>query len=70
MHIQTWLPLSLLSLACDVLAISPEFMICQVQKPAGVSPLHGCPDGTIFVSQDTKDKNAHFHSVQEAVLSL
>ncbi|KAH9480216.1 putative pectinesterase/pectinesterase inhibitor 7 [Psilocybe cubensis] len=45
-------------------------MICQVQKPAGVSPLHGCPKGTIFVSQDTNDKNAHFHSVQEAVLSL
>ncbi|KDR82405.1 hypothetical protein GALMADRAFT_237699 [Galerina marginata CBS 339.88] len=41
-----------------------------MQKPAGVSPLLGCPAGTIFVSQNLKDNHANFHSVQAAVLSL
>ncbi|PPQ88402.1 hypothetical protein CVT25_011281 [Psilocybe cyanescens] len=45
-------------------------MVCQAQKPAGVSPLHGCPEGTIFVSQDTNNRHAQFHRVQDAVLSL
>jgi hypothetical protein len=52
------------------LALSPKFLACQIQKPAGLSPLLGCPQGTIFVSQNTSDVYAHFHSVQEAVLSL
>jgi hypothetical protein len=50
--------------------LSPEFVACQVQKPFGISPLLGCPAGTIFVSQDVNDKHARFHSVQDAVLSL
>jgi len=52
-------------------ALSPEFIACQVQKPTDVSPLTGCPSGTIFVSQNAKDRRfAHFSSVQDAVLSL
>ncbi|TFK33326.1 carbohydrate esterase family 8 protein [Crucibulum laeve] len=51
-------------------ALSPQFIACQVQKPANMSPLLGCPAGTIFVSQNTSDTRAKFHSIQEAVLSL
>ena len=52
------------------LALSPQFVACQVQKPFGLSPLLGCPPGTIFVSADATDKHAHFNKVQDAVLSL
>lgn len=51
-----------------VAALSPAFLSCQLQKPPGISPLRGCPPGTVFVSQD--DKTAHFARVQDAVLSL
>lgn len=51
-----------------VTALSPTFLPCQLQKPPGVSPLLGCPEGTIFVSQT--DKEAHFMHVQDAILSL
>lgn len=53
-----------------VLALSPKFVACQAQKPAQVSPLEGCPKGTVFVSKNTSDLFAHFHSVQDAILSL
>jgi len=62
--------LILVALAPSVLALSPDFFACQMQKPAGISPLLGCPQGTIFVSQNVKDSHASFHSVQDAVLSL
>ncbi|KAF7332541.1 Carbohydrate esterase family 8 protein [Mycena kentingensis (nom. inval.)] len=51
-------------------ALSPRFFQCQIQKPASVSPLAGCPAGTIFVSQNTSDPNADFNSIQTAILSL
>ncbi|KAF8904077.1 pectin lyase-like protein [Gymnopilus junonius] len=59
-----------LTLLSGAIALSPEFFACQIQKPAGFSPLLGCPAGTIFVSQNRQDKHANFHSVQDAVLSL
>lgn len=62
--------LALANLLQRGLCLSPEFIACQVQKPFGISPLLGCPAGTIFVSQDANDKHARFHSVQDAVLSL
>ncbi|KAG6909252.1 hypothetical protein DXG01_001434 [Tephrocybe rancida] len=64
--------ISILLLECIIFVdgLSPEFIACQVQKPAGDSPLLGCPQGTIYVSHNTSDPFAHFHSVQEAVLSL
>ncbi|KAJ7644446.1 pectin lyase-like protein [Roridomyces roridus] len=49
-------------------ALSPQFIQCQVQKPATTSPLTGCPAGTIFVSHN--DPAAQFTSVQAAVASL
>ncbi|KAI0785138.1 hypothetical protein C8Q75DRAFT_776116 [Abortiporus biennis] len=49
-------------------SFSPSFLPCQLQKAGGVSPLQGCPDGTLFVSQT--EPTAQFKSVQEAVLSL
>lgn len=49
-------------------ALSPTFLDCQLQKSSGVSPLLGCPTGTLFVSQT--DASANFTSVQDAVLSL
>ncbi|KAF8524973.1 pectin lyase-like protein [Gautieria morchelliformis] len=52
----------------QVSAFSPQHIACQLQKPAPASPLSGCAQGTIFVSQD--DPTAHFKSVQAAVLSL
>lgn len=66
-------PLFLLALAGALpyaLCLSPQFIACQVQKPFGLSPLLGCPKGTIFVSADAADKHAHFTKVQDAVLSL
>ena len=57
-----------LGLVGHILALSPQFLPCQLQKPKNVSPLEGCPPGTIFVSH--QDHWAHFKSVQEAVLSL
>ncbi|PPR05376.1 hypothetical protein CVT24_007990 [Panaeolus cyanescens] len=51
-------------------AFSPELLSCQIQKSPGFSPLTGCPRGTILVSNDVRDPFAHFHSVQEAILSV
>ena len=50
------------------LALSPQFIDCQLQKAANVSPLSGCPQGTIFVSQT--DRRAAFTSIQAAIESL
>ncbi|KAF7296659.1 Carbohydrate esterase family 8 protein [Mycena chlorophos] len=58
----------LLSCAAHVHALSPIFFECQKQKPGGISPLLGCPEGTIFVSQT--DPKAHFRTIQSAVESL
>lgn len=58
----------LLGLIVHALTLSPQFLPCQLQKPGEVSPLEGCPQGTIFVSRN--DSRAHYKSVQEAVLSL
>ncbi|KAJ3552755.1 hypothetical protein NM688_g3987 [Phlebia brevispora] len=60
--------LTLLSVVTYSFALSPTFLSCQLQKSSGVSPLLGCPEGTIFVSQG--HPSAHFSSVQQAVLSL
>ncbi|KAJ7037729.1 carbohydrate esterase family 8 protein [Mycena alexandri] len=49
-------------------ALSPQFIQCQIQKPASRSPLQGCPAGTIFVS--ATDSRAQFASIQAAVESL
>lgn len=49
--------------------LSPHFFPCQVQKPANVSPLLGCPPGTIFVSQ-SQTKFAKFHRIQDAISAL
>jgi len=51
-----------------VLGLSPTYLPCQLQKPAGESPLEGCPGGTLFVSPT--DPTAAFRSVQEAINSL
>ncbi|KAI0031178.1 carbohydrate esterase family 8 protein [Vararia minispora EC-137] len=51
-----------------VLGLSPQFLQCQLQKPAGKSALSGCPTGTLFVSPT--DADANFTSVQDAILSL
>ena len=59
--------LLLLSSAC-VHALSPLFFACQIQKPAGISPLLGCPLGTVYVSQT--DPKAHFSTIQSAVEAL
>lgn len=60
--------LSLLLLAQLGIALSPTFLPCQLQKPTIISPLVGCPPGTLFVSP--KDSRAHFTKVQDAVSSL
>ncbi|CAL1713535.1 unnamed protein product [Somion occarium] len=52
----------------EVPALSPRFLPCQLQKHANISPLTGCPSGTVFVSPN--DGRAHFTGIQEAVLSL
>ncbi|KAJ7243738.1 pectin lyase-like protein [Mycena rebaudengoi] len=57
-------------LAGAVKALSPQFIQCQIQKPASGSPLTGCPAGTIFVSQNASDPHTQFTSVQAAILSL
>ncbi|KDQ62039.1 carbohydrate esterase family 8 protein [Jaapia argillacea MUCL 33604] len=56
------------ALASQVTALSPNYIACQLQKPAGLSPLIGCPAGTIYVS--ATDPTAQFSSVQAAVESL
>ncbi|KAJ3751545.1 pectin lyase-like protein [Lentinula detonsa] len=53
-----------------VSALSPQFLPCQIQKPAGESPLEGCPAGTIYVSANASDPYASFIKVQDAVESL
>ncbi|KIY52402.1 carbohydrate esterase family 8 protein [Fistulina hepatica ATCC 64428] len=58
----------LFSLFAATLAYSPKYRACQTQKAAHVSPLTGCPDGTLYVSAD--DTSADFATIQEAVLSL
>ncbi|EIW81104.1 carbohydrate esterase family 8 protein [Coniophora puteana RWD-64-598 SS2] len=52
----------------QVTALSPEYIACQLQKNASVSPLEGCPESTIFVSPS--DSRANYTSIQQAVLSL
>lgn len=56
-----------LLLARPSLGLSPDFIECQVQKPAGQSALMGCPEGTILVAPDG---SGDFTTVQDAVLSL
>ncbi|KAF8817161.1 carbohydrate esterase family 8 protein [Phlegmacium glaucopus] len=68
--IHLWSSATLFSLLSGSLALSPNFLACQTKKPPGSSPLLGCPSGTTFVSHNTSDVNANFHSIQEAVLSL
>lgn len=51
-----------------VLSLSPTYLPCQLQKPAGESALTGCPEGTLYVS--STDGSANFTSVQEAIDSL
>ena len=68
--VHLWSLTALFFLLSGSLALSPNLLQCQIQKPAGFSPLLGCPSGTIFVSQNISDVNTHFYSVQEAVLSL
>jgi hypothetical protein len=51
-----------------VLSLSPTYLSCQLQKPAGESALAGCPEGTLYVSPT--DASANFSSVQEAIDSL
>ena len=53
-----------------VSSLSPTYLDCQRQKPAGTSQLTGCPPGTVFVSQDTSNQDTSFTSVQDAVLDL
>lgn len=54
--------------AATAAALSPVYLECQHQKPAGVSVLSSCPVGTIYVAQN--DSQAQFTSVQAAVDSL
>lgn len=59
---------AVLGLVLHVRSLSPTHLACQLQKPAKVSPLLGCSEGTIFVS--ATDSRAKFTTVQDAVLSL
>ncbi|KIJ62685.1 carbohydrate esterase family 8 protein [Hydnomerulius pinastri MD-312] len=59
---------TLASVFAHVQGLSPVYTACQLQKPAGMSPLAGCPEGTLYVSPT--DASANFASVQEAVTSL
>ncbi|KAF9222162.1 carbohydrate esterase family 8 protein [Gyrodon lividus] len=59
---------SLASVVPQVQSLSPKYTPCQFQKPAGTSPLVGCPQGTLYVSPT--DATANFTSVQEAITSL
>ncbi|EGN98154.1 carbohydrate esterase family 8 protein [Serpula lacrymans var. lacrymans S7.3] len=52
----------------QVYSLSPAFIACQLQKADTVSPLAGCPEGTIFVSPN--DPRAQYTTVQQAVESL
>lgn len=56
------------ALAACTHALSPKFLACQLKKPFGISPLVGCPIGTLFVSANSS--SAHFTSVQQAIESL
>ncbi|KAF8143835.1 carbohydrate esterase family 8 protein [Mycena galopus ATCC 62051] len=60
---------SYFNLLHSALALSPQFIACQRQKPASVSPLTGCPSGTIFVSQNAS-AHAQFNTIQAAIESL
>ncbi|KAJ6584525.1 carbohydrate esterase family 8 protein [Mycena capillaripes] len=51
-------------------ALSPQFIQCQIQKPASISPLTGCPSATIFVSQNASDPHTKFTTIQAAIASL
>ncbi|KAF9221521.1 carbohydrate esterase family 8 protein [Gyrodon lividus] len=55
-------------LALRAQALSPAYITCQLQKSDGLSPLAGCPEGTLYVSQT--DPAAHFAGVQSAISSL
>lgn len=55
-------------LLSTVKALSPKFLACQLQKPAHMSALVGCPSGTVYVS--ASDGAAHFKTVQEAIEAL
>ncbi|KAJ7109072.1 pectin lyase-like protein [Mycena crocata] len=69
-YLHSYLTFVIVALCLQVQALSPQFIQCQIQKPASSSPLTGCPAGTIFVSQDTSDPHANFISVQAAIASL
>jgi hypothetical protein len=62
--------LVLFALVAHAVSLSPKFVDCQVQKKHGLSPLTGCPPGTIYVSNDPEQKTAKFSSVQKAIESL
>ncbi|TCD59888.1 hypothetical protein EIP91_011255 [Steccherinum ochraceum] len=68
MHHGILATVSALLLARLGLSLSPKLLPCQLQKPGSISPLQGCPHGTIFVSGN--DRRAHFSKVQDAILSL
>ncbi|ESK95694.1 carbohydrate esterase family 8 protein [Moniliophthora roreri MCA 2997] len=51
-------------------ALSPKYLPCQLQKPPSVSPLTGCPHGTILVSKNASDSKTSFSTVQKAISSL
>ncbi|TFK73194.1 pectin lyase-like protein [Pluteus cervinus] len=68
--IKLLLTLSFLFQSSLVLALSPQFLECQLQKTESESPLAGCPPGTIFISQDPSNKHARFNKIQDAILSL
>ncbi|KIJ62682.1 carbohydrate esterase family 8 protein [Hydnomerulius pinastri MD-312] len=55
-------------LALRAQALSPVYIACQLQKPTGISPLVGCPEGTLYVSPT--DPAANHATVQSAVASL
>ncbi|KAG0704831.1 carbohydrate esterase family 8 protein [Suillus ampliporus] len=55
-------------LTVHIHALSPDYIACQLEKSASVSPLNGCPTGTLFVSPT--DSRASFKTVQDAVSSL
>ncbi|KAI0696166.1 pectin lyase-like protein [Cytidiella melzeri] len=60
--------LLILLLVSSAAALSSTYINCQLRKPQGISPLQGCPAGTIYVS--SSDRTAKFSSVQDAIASL
>ncbi|KAG2065766.1 carbohydrate esterase family 8 protein [Suillus decipiens] len=56
------------SLVVQIQALSPDYVVCQLQENAETSPLTGCPEGTLYVSPT--DSRANFQSVQAAIDSL